>query len=307
MPKKILVADDSPAIKSLAESLLRQQGYEVLSASNGKEAWELVKLSQPDLILLDHSMPEMDGEKVCENIKSDEKLKNIPVVVLLGTNEIRSQKRFEEKGADGFLIKPFTPKELLTQVEIFTSREIPVLRQKKVQSEQEKPKTQAHGYEWFLTEMKKEMDQVSRGESETPKKEVEIEKTDRIILEGERSKREPEFKVKELVSNQSGYENFISEFRKDVDKEEKSEPMVYSELKVEENLEETLGSDKIQEKVVKGVRKTERGEVDYQKLTGELIQKIAAEVAQKIVGMIDKKFLEEEIKKEIERIKTVSF
>jgi len=305
MSKKILVADDSPAIKSLAESLLRQQGYEVLSASNGKEAWELVKLSQPDLILLDHSMPEMDGEKVCENIKSDEKLKNIPVIILLGTNEIRSQNRFEEKGADGFLIKPFTPKELLTQVEIFTSGEIPVLRQKKVKSESQKPKTPAHGYDWFITEMKKEMNQISPGKSEAPKKEVEFEKTDMIMLEGERSKKEPEFKVKEMVSNQSGYENFISEFRKDIGEKETQEPVVYSELKVEENLSETLGSDKIQEKVVKDARGTEVGEIDYQKLTEELIQKIAAEVAQKIVGMIDKKFLEQEIKKRIEEIKVV--
>jgi len=80
--KKILIVDDEPAVVSYLEMLLRDSGYETLSAANGQEAMEAVKRERPDLVTLDISMPEASGTRFYKEIKRDAELASIPVVIV---------------------------------------------------------------------------------------------------------------------------------------------------------------------------------------------------------------------------------
>src|SRR5579859_6008766 len=107
MPSRILVVDDEPAIVELLSRFLSREGYTVISARNGREALELVHLQQPDLILLDVMMPEMDGFALCKRLKDDENTALIPITMLTGQDDYEHRKRGIEAGADDFLSKPF--------------------------------------------------------------------------------------------------------------------------------------------------------------------------------------------------------
>jgi len=99
----VLVVDDDPSIRGAIERLLQHAGLNVRTASNGKEALAAVAEQQPDLILMDYQMPEMDGVTCCEALKADPKTEKIPV--LLAT---RSQVDLASLTyADGFLVKPY--------------------------------------------------------------------------------------------------------------------------------------------------------------------------------------------------------
>ena len=91
---KVLVADDSATIRGVAESLLRHNGYEVISTSDGGKALAMAKSQKPDLIFLDHVMPGKDGLTVCRELKADPQLRNIPVIMLLGAGEAREAEKF---------------------------------------------------------------------------------------------------------------------------------------------------------------------------------------------------------------------
>ncbi|HEU4436998.1 MAG TPA: response regulator, partial [candidate division Zixibacteria bacterium] len=88
MPK-VLVADDSATIRGVAESLLRHNGYEVISTADGVKALAIAKSQNPDLIFLDHAMPGKEGLAVCRELKADSHTRNIPVIMLLGASEAR--------------------------------------------------------------------------------------------------------------------------------------------------------------------------------------------------------------------------
>jgi len=113
MSKKILIADQSDTVRSVAENLFRQRGFEVVSASDGMEALDLLRTAEVDLAFLNSGLPEMDGYTVSEQIKSDSKTSDIKTVLLLSTSEIVSQRKFLSSLADETLNKPFSPKDLL--------------------------------------------------------------------------------------------------------------------------------------------------------------------------------------------------
>ncbi|HBB32740.1 MAG TPA: two-component system response regulator [Cyanobacteria bacterium UBA8803] len=113
---KILVVDDHPASRMTAGALLSADGYEVFEAENGIEALALVFESQPDLILLDVMMPEMDGFEVCRHLKENEHTRLIPVVFITALNDRRSRLMGIEAGGDDFLSKPFDRLELSARV-----------------------------------------------------------------------------------------------------------------------------------------------------------------------------------------------
>jgi DNA-binding response OmpR family regulator len=113
---KILVADSSPTIRSIIESLLRKHGYEVFLAEDGAKALEIARHDKPDLILLDNFMPGMNGEQVCKALKQSMSLKDIPVIMLLSKDEIKMESELRLIGADAFIVKPFSPKEILEQI-----------------------------------------------------------------------------------------------------------------------------------------------------------------------------------------------
>jgi adenylate cyclase len=112
---KILVVDDVPENVRLLEAVLVPRGYEVVSATSGTEALGLVDKEEPDLILLDVVMPEMDGYAVCRSLRENEDTAVLPVIMV--TSSIGPEKtKAIEAGADDFIPKPFNHDELLTRV-----------------------------------------------------------------------------------------------------------------------------------------------------------------------------------------------
>lgn len=107
MPAEILVVDDEPAVAELLARFLVREGYTVTIARNGKEALERVQRQQPDLILLDVMMPEMDGFTTCQRLKDNRLTALIPITMLTGRDDYEHRRRGIESGADDFLSKPF--------------------------------------------------------------------------------------------------------------------------------------------------------------------------------------------------------
>ncbi len=112
MPKKILVCDDEPYILMALTDAVEMEGYECVTAVNGKEAVEKAREEKPDLILLDVMMPYKDGYEVCKELKSDELTKDIPVIMLTAKSQQIDIQRGKEVGADDYITKPFKPSTL---------------------------------------------------------------------------------------------------------------------------------------------------------------------------------------------------
>ncbi|MDJ0616513.1 MAG: two-component system response regulator [Calothrix sp. MO_192.B10] len=113
---KVLVADDHAASRMTAVALLAMEGYEVIEADSGALVVDIVIQKQPDLVLLDVMMPEIDGFQVCQLLKQDERTRLIPVIFITALNDRRSRIRGIEVGADDFLSKPFDRVELAARV-----------------------------------------------------------------------------------------------------------------------------------------------------------------------------------------------
>jgi DNA-binding response OmpR family regulator len=112
----IMVVDDVLKNLQVLGGILREEGYMVSLASSGPQALDMVKNRQPDLILLDVMMPEMDGFKVCEKLKSSDETKEIPVIFLTARVEVESVVNGFELGAVDYVTKPFNKAELLARV-----------------------------------------------------------------------------------------------------------------------------------------------------------------------------------------------
>ena len=114
---EILLAEDSPTQAEKLRYLLETHGYMVLAASNGKEALAAARRRKPTLIISDVMMPEMDGFVLCGEIKRDEQLKDIPVILLTSLSDIRDIMKGLECGADNFIRKPYEDQYLLARVD----------------------------------------------------------------------------------------------------------------------------------------------------------------------------------------------
>ena len=118
MGKNILIVDDEPDLLRLARFRIEKSGYRVLSAVNGRDALELAEKEPPDLILLDMRLPLMEGPDVCLCLKTNDKLKHIPVILFTAsTQDINKKVTF--CGAQGYILKPFSAEELLKKVKEF--------------------------------------------------------------------------------------------------------------------------------------------------------------------------------------------
>ena len=113
----ILVVDDTPVNLTLLTRILSRQGYQVQIASSGKQALNLAQSAPPDLILLDILMPEMDGYEVCQQLKGDERTKDIPVIFISALNEVFDRVKAFSMGAVDYITKPFQMQELLARIE----------------------------------------------------------------------------------------------------------------------------------------------------------------------------------------------
>ncbi len=115
--RKLLIADDDEDIRLLVRMTLESNEYEILEASDGEEALAMARSHLPELLLLDVTMPEIDGFDVCRALKSDPGTAQIAVVLLTARREKAAQDQGVEVKADGYFTKPFSPVALLSKVD----------------------------------------------------------------------------------------------------------------------------------------------------------------------------------------------
>jgi two-component system alkaline phosphatase synthesis response regulator PhoP len=119
---KILLVDDEQDILEIVGYNLSQEGYQIVTASNGKEAIVKAKKELPHLIIMDVMMPEMDGMEACENIRKMPELNNVIIAFLTARNEDYSQVAGFDAGADDYITKPIKPKLLVSKVKALLRR-----------------------------------------------------------------------------------------------------------------------------------------------------------------------------------------
>ena len=122
MKLRILVVDDEPEIIELVEFNLKQAGYAVITAADGAEALKKARSHPPDLIVLDVMLPEMDGFEICKALRLDAATAKIPIVMLTAKAAEIDRVLGLELGADDYLTKPFSPRELLLRVKKILAR-----------------------------------------------------------------------------------------------------------------------------------------------------------------------------------------
>ncbi len=113
MPKKILVVDDEPKIVDICRDYLQAAGFDVIQANDGRKGLAAARSEQPDLVVLDLMMPGMDGLDVCRELRRDG---TVPIIMLTARVEETDKLVGLELGADDYLTKPFSPRELVARV-----------------------------------------------------------------------------------------------------------------------------------------------------------------------------------------------
>ncbi|MBX3119264.1 MAG: response regulator [Fimbriimonadaceae bacterium] len=120
-PLKILVCDDERHIVRLIQVNLERQGYQVVTAFDGKEGLEKIKSEKPNCVVLDVMMPYMDGFEVLKSLRRDPETENLPVIMLTAKAQDKDVFEGYHYGADMYLTKPFNPMELVTFVKRITA------------------------------------------------------------------------------------------------------------------------------------------------------------------------------------------
>ncbi len=114
--KKILVVDDEPDLVELVSYSLKKEGFKVSSASTGEDALEKVRKDDYNLIILDLMLPGIQGVELCRMLRSNPRTEAIPIIMLTAKGEVSDKIRGLETGADDYMTKPFSPKELVARV-----------------------------------------------------------------------------------------------------------------------------------------------------------------------------------------------
>jgi len=117
--KKILVVDDSPPILELSTTMLRLLGYEPLKASTGVEALKVLSQETPDMALLDVMLPDMDGFKICQHIRSTAAFAEIPVFMVSAKKTSEDMERGIKAGANEYVTKPFKSAEMARLIKTY--------------------------------------------------------------------------------------------------------------------------------------------------------------------------------------------
>lgn len=120
--RKILIVEDDRDIVEMVEYNLREEGYATVSALNGEDGVNLARREQPDLIILDIMLPIIDGFEVCRTLKSDDKTSHIPIIILSAKSQETDKVVGLELGADDYVTKPFSPRELIARIRAIMRR-----------------------------------------------------------------------------------------------------------------------------------------------------------------------------------------
>jgi diguanylate cyclase (GGDEF)-like protein len=121
---KLLLIDDEAQFRFMTKMGLESNGFTVLEAADGNEGLKILAAEKPDLVLLDLNMPEPDGHKVCDIIKSDESLKHIPVIILTTSEDLSDKLNRLEGGADDYITKSADPKERAARIRTVIRRNL---------------------------------------------------------------------------------------------------------------------------------------------------------------------------------------
>lgn len=114
--KKILLVDDEEAIIVLLKTILNVYGFETIETLSSRQTFDKIANEKPDLIVLDIAMPEMDGYEVCRRLKSRPETRSLPVLMITALSLEQDRKLAIEAGADGFIFKPFDPKNVVSEI-----------------------------------------------------------------------------------------------------------------------------------------------------------------------------------------------
>jgi len=125
MPANILLVEDEPAIQELIAFNLTQAGHHVLRASTAEAALTLVKNALPDLVLLDWMLPGISGIEVAKRLRADERTRHVPIIMLTARSDEQDKIVGLETGADDYITKPFSPRELLARIKAVLRRRAP--------------------------------------------------------------------------------------------------------------------------------------------------------------------------------------
>ncbi len=116
MKGELLIVDDNPENLRVLSSMLKQEGYSVRAAKNAKQALASIDSSEPDLMLLDVHMPEMDGFELCQQIKARSEFHNLPIIFLSALNDTFNKKQGFDAGAVDYMTKPFDVEEVKIRI-----------------------------------------------------------------------------------------------------------------------------------------------------------------------------------------------
>jgi two-component system alkaline phosphatase synthesis response regulator PhoP len=120
--KKILVVDDEEHIQELIKFNLEKNGFKVITADNGRDAFQLAKDQQPDLVFLDLMLPGMDGLEVCKEIRKEPSISSMPIIMITAKGEELDKILGLELGADDYITKPFSVRELIARAKAILRR-----------------------------------------------------------------------------------------------------------------------------------------------------------------------------------------
>ena len=116
MKAKIFIVEDEPSIATLVKYNLEKENYIVFISNNGEEGLKEIKKTEPDLVLLDWMLPDLSGIDICNALRKESKYKNLPIIMLTAKNQEEDKVLGLNKGADDYLVKPFSHKELIARV-----------------------------------------------------------------------------------------------------------------------------------------------------------------------------------------------
>jgi len=132
MSAKILIVEDEPAIQELLAFNVMQAGFQALRAGDADSAWEQIRANMPDLILLDWMLPGTSGVVLAKQFRADAATQDIPIIMLTARGDERDKIAGLESGADDYITKPFSPRELMARIRAVLRRHVPVMPVEKV-------------------------------------------------------------------------------------------------------------------------------------------------------------------------------
>ena len=132
MNLRVLIVEDEKALAEILEYNFKKEGYAVDTASDGEIALDKIIFKAPDLVILDWMLPKLSGIELCKKVRSNKKIKNIPIIMLTARGEEEDRLKGLEMGADDYVIKPFSINELLARAKAVLKRIRPIFAEEEV-------------------------------------------------------------------------------------------------------------------------------------------------------------------------------